>query len=149
MGSGGGAPGPSGGGGGPSSSVKMRIDYGKQPLSEPPILRESETYFDGVTGSLVTSQGENSATIEKTFQRRIQQGQSVSLYEGVGWHPILRQDSANAPLQPSMETGRGPFGIQSLASLSIQLANIGGSPLPGRDGRHNPALCGRGHTVRA
>jgi hypothetical protein len=33
-----------------------------------------------------------------------------------------------------METGRGPFGIRSLASLSVQLATIGGPPpLPGRD----------------
>jgi hypothetical protein len=67
LGSGGRAPGPSGGGGKPSSSAKMRIDYGKQPLSEPPILKESETYFDGVTGPLVTSQGENYVAIEKTF----------------------------------------------------------------------------------
>jgi hypothetical protein len=58
------------------------------------------------------------------------------VHEGVGWQPIPRQDSTNAPLQASMETGRGPFGIPSLASLGIQLANIGGPPpLPGQDGR--------------
>jgi hypothetical protein len=46
-----------------------------------------------------------------------------------------RQDFANAPLLPPMETSRGPFGIQSLASLGVQLASIGGPPpLPGRDG---------------
>jgi hypothetical protein len=65
-------PGPGGVGGGTFSSTKMRIDYGKQPLSEPPILRESETCFDGVTSPLVTSQGENSAVVKKTFQRRVQ-----------------------------------------------------------------------------
>jgi hypothetical protein len=52
-----GAPGPSGGGGPrgePFSSTKMRIDFGKQPRSEPPILRETETCFDGLTGPLMT-----------------------------------------------------------------------------------------------
>jgi hypothetical protein len=34
-----------------------------------------------------------------------------------------------------METGRGSFGTQSLASLGVQLASIGSPPpLPGRDG---------------
>jgi hypothetical protein len=65
--SGGGAPGPSRGGRRPSSSTKMRTDYGKQPLSEPPILRESKTCFNGVTGPLVTSHGENFAAVKKTF----------------------------------------------------------------------------------
>jgi hypothetical protein len=77
--SGRGAPGPSGGSGGPSSSTKMRIGYGKQPLLEPPILKENETCFDGVTGPLVTSQGENSAAIEKTFQHVYSRG-NPSLY---------------------------------------------------------------------
>jgi hypothetical protein len=63
IGSGEGVPAPSGGGGEPSSSAKMQIDFGKQPRSEPPILRETEIYFDGLTGSLVTNQGENSAAM--------------------------------------------------------------------------------------
>jgi hypothetical protein len=67
----GGVPGPLGGGEGPSSSAKMRTNYRKQPLSKPPILRESETCFDGVTSPLVTSQGENSTVVEKTFQHRV------------------------------------------------------------------------------
>jgi hypothetical protein len=132
-----GAPGPSGGGGEPSSRTKMRIDFGKQPCSEPPILKETEIYFDGLTGPLVTNQGENSAAMERTFQRRIQHGQTVSAPEGVGWQPILGQDFANAPHPPPMERGPGPFGIQSLASLGVHLASIGGlPPLPGRDGLH-------------
>jgi hypothetical protein len=61
MGSGREAPRPSGGIEEPSSSVKMRIDFGNEPHSEPPILRESKTFFDSLTGPLVTSQGENSA----------------------------------------------------------------------------------------
>jgi hypothetical protein len=69
--SGGGAPGPLGGGREPSSSAKMRIDFGKQPHLEPPILREIKTCFDGLTGPLVTSQGENSALLERTFERRV------------------------------------------------------------------------------
>ena len=37
-----------------------------------------------------------------------------------------------------METGRGPFEIQSLASLGIQLTTIGGPPpLPGQDSLHS------------
>jgi hypothetical protein len=83
IGSGGGAPGPSGGGGKPSSSAKMRIDFGKQPHSEPPILRETETCFDGLTGPLVTSQGENSVVMERTFKQRVQQGQTVFVPEGM------------------------------------------------------------------
>jgi hypothetical protein len=55
MGSGGGAPGPSGGGGEPSSSARMRIDFGKQSISEPPIFRDDDTFFDGLTGPMVTS----------------------------------------------------------------------------------------------
>jgi hypothetical protein len=69
--SGGGAPGPSGDDGEPSSSAKMRIDFRKQPRSEPPVLKETKPYFDGLTSPLVTSQGENSATLERTFGRRV------------------------------------------------------------------------------
>jgi hypothetical protein len=59
----------------------------------------------------------------------------TSLPEGVGWQPILGQDFANASLLPPMESGHGPFGIQSLARLGVQVASIGGPPpLPGRDG---------------
>jgi hypothetical protein len=67
IGSSGGTLGPSGGGGEPSSSTKVRIDFGKQPRSEPPILRETETCVDGLTSPLVTSQGENFAAVERTF----------------------------------------------------------------------------------
>jgi hypothetical protein len=52
-----GAPGPVRGVGQPSSSVAKRIDFGNEPHSEPPILRESETSADGLTGPLITSQG--------------------------------------------------------------------------------------------
>jgi hypothetical protein len=55
MGSGGRAPRPSRGGGEPSSSTRMRIDFRKQPSSEPPILRDAETFVDGLMGPLVTS----------------------------------------------------------------------------------------------
>jgi hypothetical protein len=72
IGSGGRAPEPSGGGGEPSSSAKVQIDFGKQPRSEPPILRETETYFDGLTGPLVTSQGKNFTALERTFECRVQ-----------------------------------------------------------------------------
>jgi hypothetical protein len=138
LGSGGGVPRPLGGGGEPSSSVKMRIDFEKQPRSEPPILRETETYFDGLTSPLVTSQGENSVAVERTFQRHVQQGQTVSGPEGIGWQPILGQDFINAPLPPPMERGPSPFGIQSLASLGYQRTSIGGPPpLPSRDGLCN------------
>jgi hypothetical protein len=82
--SGRGAPKPSGIGGEPSSSAKMQIDLRKQPRSEPPILWETETYFDGLTGPLVTSQGENSTALERTFEHRVQQGQTVFVPEGAG-----------------------------------------------------------------
>jgi hypothetical protein len=79
----------------------------------------------------VTSQGKNSATLGRTVERRVQQRQTVSVPEGVGWQPILGQDFANAPLPPPMERSPAPFGIQSLASL----ASIGAlPPLLGRDG---------------
>jgi hypothetical protein len=55
MGSGEGAPEPLGGGGEPSSSARMRIDFGKQPSSKPPILRDNDTFFDGLTDLLMTS----------------------------------------------------------------------------------------------
>ena len=67
MGSGRGAPGPSGGGGEPSSSMRMQIDFGKQPRLEPPILRDNDTRFNALTSPLVTSQGENSTILERTF----------------------------------------------------------------------------------
>ena len=67
-----GAPGPFGGGGEPSSSAKMRIDFLKQPSLERPILKEIETYFDGLSGPSVTSQGKNSAALERTFKCRVQ-----------------------------------------------------------------------------
>jgi hypothetical protein len=84
MGSGGGALGLSGGGGEPSSSVRMRIDFGKQPSSEPPILRDDDTFSDGLTGPLVTSQGENSAIFGRTFMRGEQEEHTVSVPKGVG-----------------------------------------------------------------
>jgi hypothetical protein len=68
MGSGGGAPGPSGGTGEPSSSARMRIDFGKQPTSELPIVRDNDTFFDGLTDPLVTSQGKNSTIFGRTFR---------------------------------------------------------------------------------
>jgi hypothetical protein len=59
MESGGGPPGPLRGGGEPSSSAKMQIDFGKEPhsepRSEPPILRDAKTFFDGLTSRLLTS----------------------------------------------------------------------------------------------
>jgi hypothetical protein len=85
---GGGAHGPLGGGGEPSSSVRMRIDFEKQPSSKPPILRDNDTFFDGLTGPLVTSQGENSTIFERTFMRGKQEELTVSVPEGVGWQPI-------------------------------------------------------------
>jgi hypothetical protein len=69
MDSGGGAPGPSGDGGEPSSNTRMRIDFGKQPISKPPIFRDDDTFFDGLTGPMVTSQGENSAIFGRTVTR--------------------------------------------------------------------------------
>ena len=85
MGSGGGMLGPSEGGGEPSSSARMRIDFGKQPISKPPILRYTETIFDGVTGLLVTSQGKNSTVYGKTFKWREYEKHTMFLPEGVGW----------------------------------------------------------------
>jgi hypothetical protein len=69
MGSGEGPPEPSGGGGKPSSSARMRIDFGRQPSSEPPIFRDGDTFFDGLTSPMVTSQGENSAIFRRTAMR--------------------------------------------------------------------------------
>jgi hypothetical protein len=89
MGSGGGAPGPSRGGGEPSSSARMRIDFGKQPTSEPPIVRDDDTFFDGLTGPLVTSQGENFAIFGRTFRRGEQEEHTLPIPEGVGWQSIL------------------------------------------------------------
>jgi hypothetical protein len=138
MGSGEGAPGPSGGGGELSSSARMRIDFGKQPSSEPPILRDDDTFFDGLRSPLVTSQGENSAIFGRTFMQGEQEKHTVFVPEGVSWQPIPGQDIATAPTTTSMETDRGPFGIHSLASLGVQLASIGSPPpLPRRDGLRN------------
>ena len=65
-------------------------------------------------------------------------GQTISVPEGVGWQPISEQDFANAPLPPPMEMGRGPFGIQSLANLGVQLTSIDSTPpLPGRGALHS------------
>jgi hypothetical protein len=88
MGSGGGPPGPSGGGGEPSSSARMRIDFGKQPSSEPPIIKDDDTFFDGLTGPMVTSQGENSAIFGRTVMRGEQEEHTGSIPPGVGWQPI-------------------------------------------------------------
>jgi hypothetical protein len=135
MGSGGGPPGPSGGGGEPSSSARMRIDFERQPSSEPPIFRDGNTFFDGLTGLMVTSQGENSAIFRRTVMRGEQEEHTGSIPRGVGWQPILGQDFAAARTTTPMETNRGPFGIHSLASLGVELASIGGPPpLPRRDG---------------
>jgi hypothetical protein len=71
------------------------------------------------------SQGEDSAALERTFGHFVQQGQTVSALEGVGWQPIPGQDFANAPLPHPMERDPGPFGIPSLASLGYQRASIG------------------------
>jgi hypothetical protein len=90
MGSGEGAPGPSGGGGEPSSTARMRIDFGKQPSLEPPILKDDDTFFDGLSGLLVTSQGKNSAIFGRKFMRGEQEEHTVSVLEGVGWQPIPR-----------------------------------------------------------
>jgi hypothetical protein len=138
MGSGGGPPGPSGGGGEPSSSARMRIDFGKQPSSEPPIFRDDDTFFDGLTGPMVTSQGENSAIFGRTVMRGEQEEHTGSIPQGVGWQPIPGQDFATARSTTPMETDCGPFGIHSLASLGVELASIGGPPpLPRRDGLHS------------
>ena len=84
MDSGGGVPGPLGGGGEPSSSVRMRIDFEKQPNLEPPILRDDDTYFNGLTGPLVTNQGENSTIFKRTFMQGEHEEYTVSAPEGVG-----------------------------------------------------------------
>jgi hypothetical protein len=134
MGSGGRVPGPFGGGGESSSSARMRIDFGKQPITEPPIFRDDDTFFDGLTGPMVTSQGENSAIFGRTVWGE-QEEHTGSIPQGVGWQPIPGQDFATARITTPMETDRGPFGIHSLASLRIELASIGGPPLlPRRDG---------------
>jgi hypothetical protein len=96
MGCGGGPPGPSGGGGEPSSSARMRIDFERQPNSEPPIFRDGDTFFDGLTGPMVTSQGENSAIFRRTVMRGEQEEHTSSIPRGVGWQPILGQDFAAA-----------------------------------------------------
>jgi hypothetical protein len=135
MGSGGGAPGPSRDGGEPSSTARMRIDFGKQPILEPPIVRDDDTFFDGLMGPLVTSQGENSTIFGRTFRQGEQEEHTVSVPEGVGWQPIPGQDIATARMTIPMEIDRGPFGIHSLASLGVELANIRGPPpLPRQDG---------------
>jgi hypothetical protein len=132
LGSGGGPLGPSGGGGEPSSSARMRIDFERQPSSEPPIFRDGDTFFDGLTGPMVTSQGENSAIFETTVMRGEQEEHTGSIPRGVGWQPIPSEDFAAARTVTPMETDRGPFGIQSLASLGVELASIGGPPPPPR-----------------
>jgi hypothetical protein len=138
MGSGGGPPGPSGGGGEPSSSTRMRIDFERQPSSEPPIFRVGDTFFDGLTGPMVTSQGENSAIFRRNVMRGEQEEHIGSIPRGVGWQPIPGQDFAAARTATPMETDRGPFGIHSLASLGVDLASIGGPPPPPRrDGLHS------------
>jgi hypothetical protein len=83
-----GPPGPSGGGGEPSSSARMHIDFERQPSSEPPIFRDGDTFFDGLTGPMVTSQGENSAIFGRTVMRGEQDEQTGSIPRGVGWLPI-------------------------------------------------------------
>jgi hypothetical protein len=132
MDSGGGPPGPSGGGGEPSSSARMRIDFGKQPSLEPPIFRDGDTFFDGLTGPMVTNQGENSAISGRTVMRGEQEEHTGSIPRGVGWQPIPGQDFVVARSTTPMETDRGPFGIHSLASLGVELASIGGPPPPPR-----------------
>jgi hypothetical protein len=129
MGRSGGPPGPSGGGGEPSSSARMRIDFGNQPSSEPPILMDGDTFFDGLTGPMVTSQGENPAIFRRTVMRGEEEEHSGSIPWGVGHQPIPGQDFVAACRTTPMETDRGPFGIHSLASLGVELASIG-SPLP-------------------
>jgi hypothetical protein len=126
MGSGGGAPGPSRGGREPLSSARMRIDFGKQPTLEPPIVRNDDTFFDGLTGLLVTNQGKNSAIFGRTFMRGEQEEHTVSVPKGVSWQPIPGQDIAIARITTPMETDRNPFEIHSLISLGVELANIRG-----------------------
>jgi hypothetical protein len=105
---------------------------------EPPIVRDDDTFFDDLTGLLVTSQGENSAIFERTFRWGEQEEYTVPVPEGVGWQPIPGQDIATTCITTSMETDRGPVGIHSLASLIVELTNIHGPPpLPRRDGLRN------------
>jgi hypothetical protein len=133
VGSGGGPPEPSRGGGEPSSSARMRIDFEKQPSSEPPIFRDGDTFFEGHKAPMVTSQGENSAIFERTVIRGEQEEHTGSIPRGVGC-----QDFADARSMTPMETDRGPFGIHNLASLGGELAGIGGPPPPPRrDGLRN------------
>jgi hypothetical protein len=99
---------------------------------------DDDTFFDGLTGPLVTSRGENFVIFGRTFMRGEQEEHTVSVPKGVGWQPILGQDIATMPTMTPMETDRGPFGIHSLASLGVQLASIGGPPpLPCQDGLHS------------
>jgi hypothetical protein len=107
----------------------MRIDFERQPSSEPPIFRDGDIFFDGLTGPMVTSQGENSVIFGRTVMRGEQEEHTGSIPRGIGWQPIPGQDFAAARTATPMETDRGPFGIHSLASLGIELASIGGPPL--------------------
>jgi hypothetical protein len=71
----------------------------------------------------------------RTFRRGEQEEHTVPVPEGIGWQSIPGQDITTARMTTSMETDRGPFGIHSLASLGVELANIRGPPpLPRRDG---------------
>jgi hypothetical protein len=107
-------------------------------VSEPPIFRDGDTFFDGLTGPMVTSQGENSAISEKTIMRGEQDEHTGSNPRGVGCLPIPGQDFAAPRTSTAMETDCGPFGIHSLASLGVELASIGGQPPPPcRDGLHS------------
>jgi hypothetical protein len=61
-----------------------------------------------------------------------QEEHTGSIPRGVGWQPIPGQDFATVHTATPMEMDRGPFGIQSLASLGVELASIGGPPPPPR-----------------
>jgi hypothetical protein len=80
----------------------------------------------------VTSQGENSAISGGTVKRGEQHDHTGSIPRGVGWLPIPGQDFAAPRTATAMQTDPGPFGIHSLASLSVELASIGGQPPPPR-----------------
>ena len=54
-----------------------------------PILRDDDTFFDGLTGLLVISQGKNSVIFGRTFMQGEQEEHIVSIREGVGLQPIL------------------------------------------------------------
>jgi hypothetical protein len=108
----------------------MRIDFERQPSSEPPIFRDGDTFFDGLTGLMVTSQGENSAIFGRPVMRGEEEEHTRSIPGGVRWQPIPGQDFAAARTATPMETDHGPFGIHSLASLDVELASIGGPPPP-------------------